>query len=84
MRKPDGLGSNVKPAKRGGIFAHWVEYDINANGQPIKLGADDLIFGQLTKGFKSQMEALIWLKGNELQGVYLGEGTLEQLKKARL
>lgn len=75
------LGGNVLPKRNFSAFrAHWVEYDIDINGQPIKVPNDEeIIFGHLTRGFKSEFEAMMWLKGNQLQGRYLGEGFLDQV-----
>lgn len=84
----DALGSNVPPHnKLRKIFSpkgHWVEYDLGENGQPIKQSkeGDQAPFGQLTKWFATHFEAVMWLKGYELQGRYLGEGYLDQVKAA--
>jgi hypothetical protein len=78
------LEPNVKPARStSGRNAHWIEYDIDMNGQPIKVPNDEeMIFGHLTRDFPSEFEAMIWLRGNRLQGRYLGHGYLDQVKGA--
>lgn len=80
------LGGNIKPATAASsmLRAHWVEYDIDFSGQPIKLGNyDELIGGQLYRHFKSEFEALMWIKGYGLQARYLGEGHLHALKRTK-
>ena len=77
------LGGNVKPVTYLGRKGHWIEYDIDINGQPIKVPNDEeMIFGHLTKDFRSEFEAMMWLKGNRLQGRYLGHGFLDQVKRS--
>lgn len=76
------FGPNVKSARStSGRKAHWIEYDIDINGQPIKVPNDEeMIFGHLTRDFRSEFEAMMWLKGNQLQGRYLGHGYLSDVK----
>jgi hypothetical protein len=81
----DELGSNVPPSRTPkGWVGHWVEYDLDINAQPIKSikTGDQQYYGQLTKRFDTQFEAVMWLKGYELQGRYLGYGYLDQVKNA--
>lgn len=80
----DELGSNIPPPKRRLDFrGHWVEYDLGVDGQPIKKtkGEEDKkVYGQLTKRFDSQFEAVMWLAAYGLQGRYMGEGNLGSVK----
>jgi hypothetical protein len=80
----DELGSNVppllktRPRRRG----HWVVYDLDVNGKPAKKIKGGKAYGQLTKRFDTQFEAVMWLAAYELRGHYLGEGYPDQLRHA--
>jgi hypothetical protein len=78
------LGGNIQPRSYFVTLApaHWVEYDIDFSGHPIKVpNEEELIAGHLYKHFKSEFEALMWIKGYGLQARYLGHGVLNQIKR---